>query len=73
MKSIRDIYVIGNGPSSSHTIGPSFAVDYILNKYKNIRFVRVYLYESLALTGKGHLTDYIISKKLNDNNIENKQ
>ena len=71
MKSIRDIYVIGNGPSSSHTIGPSFAVDYILNKYKNIRFVRVYLYESLALTGKGHLTDYIISKKLNDNNIEN--
>ena len=71
MKSIRDIYVIGNGPSSSHTMGPSFAVDYILNKYKNIHFVRVYLYESLALTGKGHLTDYIISKKLNDNNIEN--
>ena len=71
MKSIRDIYVIGNGPSSSHTMGPSFAVDYILNKYNNIHFVRVYLYESLALTGKGHLTDYIISKKLNDNNIEN--
>jgi L-serine dehydratase len=71
MKSIRDIYVIGNGPSSSHTMGPSFAVDYILNKYKNIHFVKVYLYESLALTGKGHLTDYIISKKLNDNNIEN--
>ena len=71
MKSIRDIYVIGNGPSSSHTMGPSFAVDYILNKYNDIHFVRVYLYESLALTGKGHLTDYIISKKLNDNNIEN--
>ena len=71
MYSIKELYKIGTGPSSSHTMGPSFAVDYILNKYKNIHFVRVYLYESLALTGKGHLTDYIISKKLNDNNIEN--
>lgn len=66
MKSIRDIYVIGNGPSSSHTMGPAFAVEHILNKYKKVKFVKVYLYESLALTGKGHLTDYIIEKKFKE-------
>lgn len=71
MNSIKDIYVIGNGPSSSHTMGPSFAVDYIIEKYKKIKFVKVTLYESLALTGKGHLTDYIINKKLIENGIEN--
>ena len=71
MESIKDIYVIGNGPSSSHTMGPSFAVDYILKKYKDINFIKVYLYESLALTGKGHLTDYIINKKLLDRGIKN--
>ena len=71
MNSIRDIYVIGNGPSSSHTMGPSFAVDYIIKKYTNIKFVKVSLYESFALTGKGHLTDYIIQKKFNENNINN--
>jgi hypothetical protein len=40
MKSIRDIYVIGNGPSSSHTMGPAFAVEHILNKYKKVKFVK---------------------------------
>jgi L-serine dehydratase len=69
MDSIRDIYIIGNGPSSSHTMGPSFATSYILNKYKDIKFIKVVLYASLALTGKGHLTDYIIDKKLNENNV----
>lgn len=71
MNSIKDIYVIGNGPSSSHTMGPSFAVDYIIERFKKIKFVKVTLYESLALTGKGHLTDYIINKKLTENGIEN--
>ena len=66
MNSIRDIYVIGNGPSSSHTMGPAFAVEHILNKYKKVKFVKVYLYESLALTGKGHLTDFIIEKKFKE-------
>ena len=60
MESIRDIYIIGNGPSSSHTIGPSFAALKILNDYKNIKEVEVTLFDSLALTGKGHLTDKII-------------
>lgn len=66
MRSIREIFVAGNGPSSSHTMGPSFAVDYILNKYEEISYVECTLYESLALTGKGHLTDYIIDKKLGE-------
>ena len=66
MRSIREIFVIGHGPSSSHTMGPANACDYILSEYKNIKSIRVVLYGSLALTGKGHLTDYIIGLKLKD-------
>lgn len=64
MRSIKEIFVIGNGPSSSHTMGPSFAVDYILKKYPNAQFIKCFLYGSLASTGKGHLTDYVIDLKL---------
>ncbi len=64
--SIREIFKVGYGPSSSHTMGPANACDYILNKYKNIKEVTVTLFDSLALTGKGHLTDYIIDLKLKD-------
>lgn len=66
MESIKNIFRIGNGPSSSHTMAPSYAVDYIKNKYKDIKFLKVSLYGSLAFTGKGHLTDYIIDLKLKD-------
>ena len=66
MRSIREIFVIGHGPSSSHTIGPSRAAQYILDTYKNIKNIHVTLYGSLALTGKGHLTDYIIDQVLKD-------
>lgn len=64
MRSIKEICVVGSGPSSSHTMGPSNACEYILNKYKNIDQIIVVLYGSLAKTGKGHLTDYIINKRL---------
>ncbi len=66
MKSIKELYKIGHGPSSSHTMGPQMAVKTFLdnNKDKNIDEIKVYLYGSLALTGKGHLTDYIIDKTL---------
>lgn len=64
MRSIKEIFVIGHGPSSSHTMGPAFACDYILKKYKKIKNIDVTLFGSLALTGKGHLTDYIIDTKL---------
>ena len=66
MRSIKEIFVIGHGPSSSHTMGPAFACEYILKKYPNAHFINVTLYGSLALTGKGHLTDYIINLKLKD-------
>ena len=66
MRSIKEMFVIGHGPSSSHTMGPAFACDYILKKYANPKQISVTLYDSLALTGKGHLTDYIIDLKLKD-------
>lgn len=65
MYSIKELFKIGNGPSSSHTIGPRAASKEFLKRYSNIiDSVRVVLYGSLALTGRGHLTDYIIEKTL---------
>ena len=66
MQSIKSVFYIGYGPSSSHTIGPYNAVKYILKKYQNIKDIKVTLFGSLASTGKGHLTDYIIDKLLAD-------
>lgn len=65
MRSIREIFVTGYGPSSSHTMGPVFAAQYILKKYPDPKYVKVTLYGSLALTGKGHLTDYALDQQLN--------
>ena len=62
MESLRQLYKIGHGPSSSHTMGPEKACKYILKNYINAHHIDVTLYGSLALTGKGHLTDYIIKK-----------
>lgn len=64
LRSIKEIFITGHGPSSSHTMGPYFACQYILKKYSDIKSVEVTLYESLAFTGKGHLTDYIIDVAL---------
>lgn len=60
MESIREIYRIGNGPSSSHTIGPKKAAQRFLEENPNAAKYRVTLYGSLAATGKGHLTDVAI-------------
>lgn len=65
MYSIREIFKIGPGPSSSHTFGPMKACEYMLKHY-DADFYDVTLYGSLALTGKGHLTDYIINKTLSN-------
>lgn len=68
MKSIRSLYKIGNGPSSSHTMGPKKAALYVLEKYPQATMIEVTLYGSLALTGEGHLTQFILEntlKKLN--------
>ncbi|MCR5332820.1 MAG: L-serine ammonia-lyase, iron-sulfur-dependent, subunit alpha [Bacilli bacterium] len=62
MKSLRNLYRIGHGPSSSHSIGPSRIAKYLREKYRDAKSVDVTLYGSLAFTGKGHLTDVAIEK-----------
>lgn len=60
MKSIRDIYKIGRGPSSSHTMGPAKAMGIFLSENPDAEEYRVTLYGSLSDTGKGHGTDKAI-------------
>lgn len=64
MESIREIYKIGKGPSSSHTMGPQRASELFLAKHPDCRHFEVTLYGSLAATGKGHLTDVAIIETL---------
>ena len=52
MKSIKNLYKIGLGPSSSHTMGPSFAAIEFLNIYPQADFIKVTLFGSLSKTGK---------------------
>lgn len=60
MKSIRELYRIGTGPSSSHTMGPRRAAEMFQHRNVECKHFRVTLYGSLAATGKGHLTDAAI-------------
>ncbi len=62
MESIKEIYKIGYGPSSSHTMGPKKAAELFLQRNRSAASFRVTLYGSLAATGKGHLTDQAIQK-----------
>ena len=61
--SVFDLFKIGIGPSSSHTVGPMFAAKQFLFNYmeklplEKIASLKIELYGSLALTGKGHGTD----------------
>ena len=64
MKSIRDIYKIGKGPSSSHTIGPERAARLFLLEHPEADSFRVVLYGSLSKTGKGHGTDRVLREVL---------
>ena len=64
MQSLKELYKIGNGPSSSHTMGPKRAVEWFKKQNPTADKFDVYLYGSLAFTGKGHLTDKIIEKTL---------
>ena len=57
MKSIKELYRIGTGPSSSHTMGPRKAAEEFISRYPDRSKYIVTLYGSLAATGKGHLTD----------------
>ena len=77
MQSLKMLYKIGKGPSSSHTMGPQYAAEYINANYPDAAFVRVILYGSLALTGEGHGTDKVLKETISAPNeivldIENK-
>ena len=64
MKSIRDIYKAGKGPSSSHTMGPERAARIFKSENPEAAAFRAVLYGSLAKTGPGHSTDRVIRETL---------
>lgn len=70
MDSIKEIYRIGYGPSSSHTMGPGKAAAQFREKFPNADSYIVTLYGSLAATGKGHLTDKAILDQFTDKKVE---
>lgn len=64
MKSIKELYRIGTGPSSSHTMGPRWAAEQFTAKHPEATKYTVTLYGSLAATGKGHMTDVALEDVL---------
>lgn len=62
MKSLTELYKIGRGPSSSHTMGPEKAAKLFMERNKSAYSFKVILYGSLAKTGKGHGTDVVLKK-----------
>lgn len=70
MKSLTKLYKVGPGPSSSHTMGPMYAVKDYLEKYPQANSFEVILFGSLALTGKGHFTDQIIIKTFSPKKVD---
>jgi L-serine dehydratase len=70
LESIKELFRIGIGPSSSHTMGPRRAAEIFRERYPNAAGYRVTLYGSLAATGRGHLTDAAIKSVFNAINLE---
>lgn len=70
MKTLKELYRIGSGPSSSHTMGPRTAAEKYLERHPAALRFRVTLYGSLAATGKGHLTDWAITNVLGEERTE---
>src|SRR5690606_24746397 len=70
MLSLRSLYQIGHGPSSSHTMGPARAIQIIKDEHPEITHFQVTLYNSLALTGKGHLTEDAMRQSVEPRTIE---
>ncbi len=62
MRTIRELYRIGTGPSSSHTMGPRRAAEKFLQDQPDAAAYRVTLFASLAATGRGHLTDQTLGE-----------
>tara|TARA_R110001583_G_scaffold47611_3_gene149085 strand:+ start:9876 stop:11087 length:1212 start_codon:yes stop_codon:yes gene_type:complete len=70
MQSLRELYKIGYGPSSSHTIAPGRAAKMFCKKHPDIKKFRVTLYGSLAATGVGHGTDKVIETVINPREVD---
>ena len=70
MDTLKELYKIGSGPSSSHTMGPQRAAKRYSDKHPEAVSFRATLYGSLAATGAGHLTDYIIIKTIKPREVE---
>ena len=70
MQSIREIYKIGKGPSSSHTMGPERAARIFKAEHPDADQYRVSLYGSLSKTGKGHGTDRVLYEVLAPAKVE---
>lgn len=70
MQAIRTLYKIGRGPSSSHTLGPSYAAEQFLADYPGGVGFTAELYGSLAATGKGHMTDWALEQVLGADRLE---
>jgi L-serine dehydratase len=64
MKTLKELYRIGVGPSSSHTMAPREAALRFSGRYPDAACYRISLYGSLAATGKGHLTDVAIHEAI---------
>ncbi len=69
MNSLKELYRIGKGPSSSHTMGPQRAAKLFLDRCGNASSYEVTLYGSLAATGKGHMTDVAIEEVFGERGI----
>lgn len=70
MQSLKYLYRIGNGPSSSHTMGPMAAAKLFVAEVPNADEYKIILYGSLAKTGKGHMTDSAMLKVFADKKCE---
>lgn len=70
MESLRELFRIGHGPSSSHTIGPERAARRFLGNHPGAARYRATLYGSLALTGRGHGTDRAIARVFPDGALD---
>ena len=70
MQSLKELYKIGYGPSSSHTIAPGRAAQLFVDKHPEVKKFRVTLYGSLAATGVGHGTDAVIETVIRPREVE---
>ncbi len=70
MESLRHLYRLGIGPSSSHTMGPVYASQYFLQQYPDATHYKVVLYGSLSATGRGHGTDRALLEAFGDRELD---